>query len=108
MSAKREFTIEKSTDEVFDFTVEVILQNPRATDYAWVDAEVTAIDDADNITDKTSEIIDVTRVSTSGRNITFGLKAGVAGAIYVVKVKGIDAQNQSRSAWGTIIVNNPL
>jgi hypothetical protein len=108
MSFNREFTIRKSTDEVFDYSVEIIIQDPKATPYQWVSGVVSALDDADNITDRTAEILDVSRVSVSGNRVTFGVKAGVSGRSYIAKIQGIDASGQKRTAWGTIIVNNPV
>jgi hypothetical protein len=107
LSLTREFEIRKSTDEIFDYSVEIVIQDPRQTPYNWTSALVTALNDGTNL-DATSEIIDTGRVSTSGNKITFGVKAGVSGSNYVVKVQGTDAFGNKRSAWGTIIVNDPV
>lgn len=108
MSATRQFEIAKSTDEFFDYTVEVVIQDPKATPYTFASAVVTAVDDDDDVTDRTSEVIDAARTSVSGNKITFGVKGGTSGKEYIIKATGTTVDNQKRSAWGTLIVNDPL
>lgn len=108
MSATRQFEIRKSTDEEFDYTIEFIIQDPKAPAYDFSSANVTAVDDTDNVTDRTAEIINAGRTSVSTNKVTFGLKAGVNGRVYVVKVQGVQADGQKRSAWGTVIINDPV
>lgn len=108
MSLSRQFTIEKSTDENFDYTVEVVIQDPNATPYTFVSADVTAVNDEDDSTDETSNVLDASRTSVSGNKVTFGVKAGESGKTYIIKAAGITADGQKRSAWGTLVVSDPL
>jgi hypothetical protein len=108
MSARRQFRIEKSTEEAFDFQVEFVIRDPNAPPYEWVSAEVTAVNDADDTTDETANVIDSARTITADNLIGFGVKGGVSGGVYVIKVAGTQADGQVRSVWGTLVVNDPL
>ncbi len=106
MSFSRVFTIEKSSDEEFDFTVEVVIKDPAATALDFSSATISAIDDSDS-SDATSDVINLTRTSVSGNKITFGVKGGVSGSSYLIKAQGDNGDSQKPSAWGTLIVNDP-
>lgn len=106
MSFTRVFTIEKSSDEQFDFTIEVVIKDPAATALDFTSATVSAVKDSDS-SDATSDVIDASRTSVSGNKITFGVKAGVSGQTYLIKVQGDDGDSQKPSAWGTLSINDP-
>lgn len=104
MSDKLEFEIRKSSDIVRDFTLEFITKDPTAAAYVIASGSIKAFDGA---TEVTNDVIHDTNGVVSGNKLTFRVKGGTNGKVYLIKAKATMNDGQEESAWGTLIIVDP-
>lgn len=106
MSFRREFTIDKSSDEIRNYSIQMGPKDPTLPALGIASAVVTAKADADQ-SDATSLVIESASTSVDGDIVTFRVKAGVSGATYNIAVAGTLTNGEVWVANGTLRVADP-
>lgn len=106
MSFRREFTIDKSPDEIRNYSIEMTPKDPTLPALVISSASVLAQLDLDE-TDATSDVIVALSTSFLDDVVTFRVKSGVAGLTYRIAVSATLSDGEVWTVHGTLRVADP-